>query len=73
MTVKRRCFADEKGAVGKMALAILDYSKDYYNDFAYWARGERRSHIPYVLKALVLDDAGKIGGLIECHRGGGQK
>ena len=60
---------DEEGARSKISKAILDYSDDYYNDFAYWGSGSRKSHLPYVLKALILNDADKIGGLLECrHR-----
>jgi len=61
--------ADEREAVHKLSLAILEYSEDYYNDYAYWARGERKMHLPYVLKALIINDAEKIGGLIECRHG----
>ena len=60
---------DEHSAKQKLAAAILDYATDYYNDFAYWARGNRKEHLPYVFKALILDDAEQIGGLIECRHG----
>ena len=56
-------------AIEKLSSAILDYAEDYYSEFTYWSRGDRKSHIPYVLKALVLNDAKKIGGLIECRHG----
>jgi len=56
-------------AILKLAHAILEYSKDYYNEFSYWSRGDRKIHIPYVFRALLLDDAEKIGGLIKCRRG----
>ena len=61
--------ADEQEAIKKMAQAILEYSEDYYNEFSLWARGDRVSHIPYVFKALILDDIEKIGGLITCRPG----
>jgi len=60
---------DERSARLKMANAILEYALDYYNDFAYWARGNREAHLPYVFKALILNDVEKIGGLIECRPG----
>ena len=60
----------ETEAVQKMASSILDYAEDYYADFAYWARGDRKAHIPYIFKALILNDINKIGGLIECRHGG---
>ena len=61
--------ANEQAALQKLAAAILEYAEDYYNDFAYWSRGERKAHLPYVLKALILNDAEKIGGLIACRPG----
>lgn len=61
--------ADEQEALKKMAQSILDYAEDYYNDFSYWANGNRKYHIPYIFKALILNDIDKIGGLITCHPG----
>lgn len=50
--------------------SILDYAEDFYNEFSLWsAAPNRKSHIPYVLKALIMDDAGKIGDSIECQAG----
>jgi len=60
---------DKQSAVHRLADAILEYAEDYYSDFAYWARGNRKAHLPYVLKALTLNDPVKIGGLIECRHG----
>jgi len=61
--------ATEHEARQKLAESILEYSEDYYNDFKYWARGNRKSHIPYVFKALILNDAEKIGGQFKCRHG----
>ena len=60
---------DRSSAIKKMASAILEYADDYYSEFSYWSRGERKAHIPYVLKALVLSDPDKIGDLLQCRRG----
>ncbi|MCL2765789.1 MAG: hypothetical protein FWD40_11015 [Treponema sp.] len=60
---------DTQQAISKLAKAILEYSEDYYDEFAYWSRDDRKAHIPYVFKALILNDADKIGGLIKCRRG----
>lgn len=50
--------------------SILDYAEDFYNEFALWsAAPNRKGHVPYVLKALIIDDAGKIGVSIECQAG----
>jgi len=61
--------SDIPDAINKLAKAILEYSEDYYNEFAFWSRGDRKAHIPYVFKALILNDAEKIKGLIKCRRG----
>ena len=60
---------DLPAAVSALSHAILEYSEDYYNEFTYWSRGSRKSHIPYILKALILNDTDKIGELIKCRRG----
>lgn len=50
--------------------AILDYAEDFYQDFSVWSSApNRKSHIPYVLKALIIDDPKKIGESIECPAG----
>ena len=59
----------EKEAVEKMAYSILEYSMDFYSDFSFWARGNRKAHVPYVFKALILNNASEIGGLIQCRHG----
>lgn len=54
----------------KLAESILEYAEDYYNEFTYWSTSpNRKGHIPYVFKALVLDDINKIGEIIECQSG----
>jgi len=60
---------DRQDAVTKLAKSILEYSEDYYKDFPYWARGNRRPHMPYVFKSLIMNDVELIGGLITCHPG----
>jgi hypothetical protein len=61
--------ADLPDAISKLAHAILEYAEDYYREFHYWSRGSRKPHIPFVFKALILGDAEKIGGMIECRHG----
>jgi hypothetical protein len=60
---------DMQSAITKLASAILDYSNDYYKEFSFWSRGNRKYHIPYVFKVLILNDVGKIGELIKCRPG----
>ena len=61
--------ADEIEALDKLSRAILEYSEEYYDDYSYWSRGNRKAHRPYVFKALILNDLKKIGGLIKCRHG----
>jgi hypothetical protein len=61
---------DENDARSKLAAAILEYAEDYYSDFSYWGSApNRRSHIPYVFKALFIGDTQKIGENIRCQAG----
>ena len=61
---------DENDARLKLASSILEYSEDYYSDFSYWGSApNRRSHIPYVFKALFIGDIQKIGESIRCQVG----
>jgi len=61
---------DENDAKKKMALEILEYAEEFYNEFnLYSVAPNRKSHIPYVFKALILDDAEKIGDIIICQPG----
>ena len=62
--------SDLPGAVNKLAASILNYAHDFYNDFLYWSRGDRKNHVPYIFKALILNDPEKIGGVIVCRHGG---
>jgi len=60
---------DETDAVHKLAGSILEYSEEYYADYSYWARGNRKSHKPYIFKALIINDVEKLGGMIKCRHG----
>lgn len=54
----------------KLAESILEYSEDYYEEFSYWNSSKnRKEHVPYVFKALILNDINKIGDIIECQNG----
>ena len=61
--------ATREEAIKNLAAEILDFSKDYFNDLKFWARGNGKAHVPYLLKALMLNDVEKIGGLITCRLG----
>ena len=60
---------NKEEAINKMAQEILDYAEDFYNEFNIWSVApNRKSHIPYVFKALILDDVKKIGEIISCQK-----
>lgn len=54
-------------ALGK---SILEYSIDYYNDYAVYSHSpNRKKHIPYIFKALIIDNPEQIGEIIVCRDG----
>lgn len=59
-----------KEAKLKMAQEIIEYSEEFYNEFNIWSVApNRKEHIPYVFKALIIDDINEIGELIYCQNG----
>ena len=61
---------NEDAAKFKLAQSILEYSVDYYNNYAVYSQStNRKSHIPYIFKALIIDDAKQIGEIIQCQDG----
>ncbi len=59
---------DLEDAKRKLAQAILTYAEDYYNEYALWSSApNRKPHIPYVIKALIIGDAEGI--VIQCLHG----
>lgn len=62
--------SSEEEAKYNLAQEILDYSYDYYENYQTWSIApNRRDHIPYVLKALILSDIKGIGESIKCQLG----
>ena len=62
--------ANEEDAINTLARAILEYSVDFYNEFNLWSTApNKKCEIPYVFKALILDDIEKIGECIKCRVG----
>ena len=54
----------------KLGAAILEYAEDYYAEFELYSRApNRKAHIPYIIKALIIGDGDKIGRSILCHDG----
>lgn len=61
---------DEEAARLSLAKSILEYSLDYYNDYAVYSHiPNRKKHIPYIFKALIIDNPDKLGGMIICQDG----
>ncbi len=61
---------DEAKAKQKLGNAILEYAFDYYKDYHLYSNAPNRSsHIPYVFKALIIDDPKEIGDMILCQDG----
>ena len=53
-----------------MGKAILEYALDYYNEYEMYSRSpNRKKHIPYIFKALIMDDPEKIGDILQCQDG----
>jgi hypothetical protein len=61
---------DEQEARLRLGKSILEYSSDYYEEYDLYSRSpNRKGHIPYIFKALIMDDAKEIGEGIECQDG----
>ncbi len=53
---------DEQKAKIALGKAIFEYSADYYNDYAFYSHSpNRKGHIPYIFKALLMDSPERIG------------
>ena len=61
---------DEQEARLNLANAILEYSMEYYNEYEMYSHSpNRKKHIPYIFKALSIDNSEKIGEIIQCQDG----
>jgi hypothetical protein len=62
--------SDEQSARINLGKSILEYSNDYYDEYEIYSHSpNRKGHIPYVFKALIMDNAEKIGESIICQDG----
>lgn len=53
-----------------MGKAILEYALDFYNEYEMYSRSpNRKKHIPYIFKALIIDSPEKIGDMLQCQDG----
>lgn len=61
---------DEYEARMNMGRAILEYAADYYNEYETYSHSpNRKKHIPYIFKALIIDNPQKIGDMLQCQDG----
>jgi len=61
---------NEQAARIALGKSILEYSMDYYNNYALYSRSpNRKCHIPYIFKALIIDNPEEIGENIRCQDG----
>lgn len=61
---------NESSARYALGNAILEYAMEYYNDYAFYSRSpNRKGHVPYIFKALIMDDPQQIGESILCQDG----
>lgn len=62
---------DEREARLNMGRAVLEYAMDYYDEYEMYSHSpNRKKHIPYIFKALIIDDSEKIGDMLQCQNGG---
>ena len=62
--------ADEQEARLNLGNAILEYATDYYNEYELYSHApNRKHHVPYIFKALIMDNPKQIGDEVECHDG----
>ncbi len=60
----------EEAAKLQLVEELKDYAEEYYSEFKLWSNApNRKAHLPYVLKVILLDDATKIGAIIRCQHG----
>ena len=61
---------NEQEARYNLAKSILEYSLDYYNEYEMYSHSpNRKKHIPYIFKALIIDNPEKIGDILQCQDG----
>ena len=61
---------NESSARYALGNAILEYAMEYYHDYAFYSRSpNRKGHVPYIFKALIMDDPQQIGESILCQDG----
>lgn len=53
-----------------LAQSIMEYALEYYENYSFYSKApNRKKHVPYVFKALIMNDIDKIGKGIVCYGG----
>ena len=61
---------NEQEARLNLAKSILEYYLDYYNEYEMYSHSpNRKKHIPYIFKALIIDSPDRIGDILQCQDG----
>lgn len=61
---------DDKEVRLKIGRSILEYSTEYYNEYEMYSHSpNRKRHVPYIFKALIIGCPEKIGDMIQCQDG----
>lgn len=61
---------DEVAARLALGNAILNYSFEYYKEYSFYSHSpNRKAHVPYIFKALIMDNPEQIGEIIICQDG----
>lgn len=61
---------DKEAACMSLSEAILDYAEDYYSEFQLYRNApNRRIHLPYVMKAILLGEPASVKEEMVCRNG----
>lgn len=54
----------------RLARSMKEYAEEFYQHYELYANApNRREHVPYILKILIMDDEKKLGEEISCRDG----
>ena len=60
----------EKETRELLAQSIMEYAAEYYENYSLYSKApNRKKHIPYVFKALIMDDVKRLGESVVCRDG----
>lgn len=60
----------KEDALNALAGAVIEYANEYYEEFQLYSKApNRKEHLTYIMKALLLNDIEKIRGEMICQAG----